>query len=221
MFVLAANRTRRIIEAMPRRRDTSRVSVGDVVARHDLVAISGERVPVPDAARLVHLQLRRFAGCPVCSLHLRSVAERHDEIAAAGIREVVVFHSPAEEFLAGEADLPFAVVPDPERRLYTEFGAEPSPRAVLDPRAWAPAARGLSHSVAGFVVKRQPAPAAHPRGGRLGLPADLLIASDGRVLACKYGRHAYDQWSVDELLDISPRARSSAAGRAEIDEEVA
>jgi hypothetical protein len=34
----------------------------------------------------------------------------------------------------------------------------------------------------------------------LGLPADFLIGTDGRVLAKKYGKHAYDQWSVDELL---------------------
>ena len=37
--------------------------------------------------------------------------------------------------------------------------------------------------------------------GVLGLPADLLGATDGRVLACKYGVHAYDQWSVDDLFD--------------------
>jgi hypothetical protein len=40
-----------------------------------------------------------------------------------------------------------------------------------------------------------------PTGGRLGLPADFLIAPDGRITALKYGRHAYDQWTVDELLD--------------------
>jgi hypothetical protein len=39
-----------------------------------------------------------------------------------------------------------------------------------------------------------------PTNGNLGLPADLLIAGDGRVVAVKYGTHAYDQWSVDELL---------------------
>lgn len=37
----------------------------------------------------------------------------------------------------------------------------------------------------------------------LGLPADFLIDSTGRVVAVKYGRHANDQWSVDELLRVS------------------
>ena len=40
-----------------------------------------------------------------------------------------------------------------------------------------------------------------PTGGLLGLPADFLIAPDGRIAALKYGQHAYDQWTVDELLD--------------------
>jgi hypothetical protein len=39
--------------------------------------------------------------------------------------------------------------------------------------------------------------------GVLGLPADFLIATSGRFLAVKYGEHAYDQWSVDEVLDLA------------------
>jgi len=46
-------------------------------------------------------------------------------------------------------------------------------------------------------------PSLWPKGSRLGLPAACLIACGGRVVACKYGDHAYDQWSVDELLDIA------------------
>jgi hypothetical protein len=42
---------------------------------------------------------------------------------------------------------------------------------------------------------RERGPAATPHGGRLGLPADILIARDGRVAAAEYGEHAYDQWS--------------------------
>jgi hypothetical protein len=44
------------------------------------------------------------------------------------------------------------------------------------------------------------APATKQDGGHLGLPADFLVEPGGRVLAAKYGEHAYDQWSVDELL---------------------
>ena len=36
----------------------------------------------------------------------------------------------------------------------------------------------------------------------MGKPADFLIGRDGRVLARKYGVHADDQWSVEELLRL-------------------
>jgi hypothetical protein len=52
-----------------------------------------------------------------------------------------------------------------------------------------------------IAKRRAPIPASPAKGG-LGLPADVLIDADGRVVAVKYGEHAYDQWSVDELLAL-------------------
>ncbi|MBF6437062.1 peroxiredoxin-like family protein [Nocardia cyriacigeorgica] len=170
------------------------------VAGRQLVTITGTPVPIPDPDCLVHLQFRRFAGCPVCSLHLRSVVDRLDEIHAANVREVVVFHSSAEELLKYTADLPLAVIADPGRRLYREFGVESAPRALLDPRAWPTILRAITREVRASRTPGHVAPPGKPEGGRLGLPADFLIAPDGRVVASKHGAHADDQWSVDELL---------------------
>lgn len=183
---------------MTMRHRTGTIAPGAEIAGRDLATVAGGTVPVPDPDRLVHLQFRRFAGCPVCNLHLRSVVRRHDEIVAAGVREVVVFHSPAEELHRHTADLPFAVVADPHQRLYREFGVVSSPRALLNPRAWGPILR----AVAVTIRDRRPGPAGTPQGGRLGLPADFLIAPDGRLIARRYGEHVYDQWSVDELLRL-------------------
>jgi peroxiredoxin len=192
----------------------SRVRPGSVIAARELAAVSGQAVAVPDPGRLIHLQFRRFAGCPVCSLHLRSVVRRHQEIEAAGVREVVVFHSPAEELAEHAADLPFAVIADPGKRLYAEFGVESAARSLLSPRAWGPIVRGVARSGWAIVRGRERPPAAIPHGGRLGLPADILIASDGRVAAARYGEHAYDQWSVDELLDLASSVPQSASPRS-------
>jgi peroxiredoxin len=184
-----------------------RPGAGDVVRPRDLATVAGERVAVPDpAGRLVHLQFRRFAGCPVCNLHLRSFVRRHDEIAAAGIREVVLFHSTAADLRPHTGDLPFAVVADPDKALYAEFGVESAPRALADPRAWLPIARAILASLRSLAAGRHPLPPLNPEGGRFGLPADFLIGPDGRILACRHGAHAYDQWSVDDLLDVARRA---------------
>lgn len=186
---------------------------GSPIGPRTLTPVSGPPVPVPDPDRLIHLQFRRFAGCPVCNLHLRSVVRRHAEIEAAGIREVVVFHSPAEELREHTDGLPFAVVADPGKRLYAEFGVESAPRALLDPRVWGPIARAVLRSAWAILRGRERGPAGRPHGGRLGLPADFLIGTDGRVLAAKYGAHAYDQWPVDELLLRAGEARRTVLGR--------
>ncbi len=174
----------------------ARLIASATITEHEFHSVTGEHIPVPDPQCLVHLQFRRFAGCPICNLHLQSFAARHDEIGAAGIREVVFFHSPAAELATHTAELPFATVADPDKRYYTEFGVESGARAVLDPRAW----RTVVAGVAATITGRFRLPAISPHGGRLGLPADFLIDTDGTVLAAKYGEHADDQWSVDELL---------------------
>jgi hypothetical protein len=61
-----------------------------------------------------------------------------------------VFHSTTEELLPNEKDLPFDVIPDPQKRLYREFGVETSWRSVLDPAAMATVPRG-----AALAVKRR------------------------------------------------------------------
>ena len=171
------------------------------VDRRELTPVTGPPIAVPDPERLTHLQFRRFAGCPVCNLHIQSLLRRRDEIEAAGVREVLVFHSSAEELR--EQRLPFTVIADPGKKLYREFGVESSPWALLSPRVWLPILRGVGRSLIAIARGREKGPSAKPGGGRLGLPADFLIAPDGRVLASKYGTHAYDQWSVDEILELS------------------
>ena len=175
-----------------------RLRVGDAVTPRTVVTLDGP-VSLPDELATVHLQLRRFAGCPVCNLHLRSVVLRRSEIAAAGIREVVVFHSSAAELEQYQDQLPFDVVPDPDQELYRAYGVERGARAVLNPRFWAQVP-GVLRGVLGDLLHGRRAPRLRPTGGQLGLPADILIPPHGRVLAVKYGEHAYDQWSVDELL---------------------
>jgi peroxiredoxin len=170
---------------------------GDMLGRHDLMTISDKPAPVPDPERLVHLQFRRYAGCPVCNLHLRSFAARHDELVAAGVREVVVFHSRAETMREFQGQLPFAAIADPQKKLYAEFGVETmSAWLALDPRSWLAAARAIAR-----------APSLHGATGHgeehLGLPADFLIGRDGQILEAKYGKRVDDHWSVDEVLGLA------------------
>lgn len=177
--------------------DQAALKPGDVVPPRELATFDDRIVHIPEAGRIVHLQFRRFAGCPVCKLHLRTIAGRIAHLEAAGIREIAVFHSSAGALRRHGIRLPFAVIADPEEALYRAFGVRKSLRAVLDPRAWAAIAKGLSAFGPGKEADES----------ALGLPADFLIAPDGRLIACKYGKHADDHLSVDELIALAAAAR--------------
>jgi hypothetical protein len=134
---------------------------------------------------------------------LRSVVQRRGEIEAAGIHEVIVFHSTKDELLTYQDELPFAVIADPAKDLYRQFGVERQRRALTDRRTIRILAKAEAASMRAAVKKRRlPAPL-QPTGGFLGLPAEFLVDAGGTVVAAKYGEHAYDQWSVDELLALA------------------
>ena len=72
-----------------------KIKIGEEIEKRTLATAESRQVEIPDPKAIVHLQFRRFAGCPFCNVHLRTFVRRHDEIGAAGIREVVVFRSTA------------------------------------------------------------------------------------------------------------------------------
>ena len=181
---------------------------GAVLPPLALVDMHGREVRLPVPGRLVHLQFRRFAGCPICDLHLRDFTRRHAEIEAAGLREVVLFHSSAQSLLPYAAALPFAVIPDPHRQLYGAFGVTAGARSLARPGVWPALMRAVAWaSIAPLRGRRLPPLRAD--GGRLGLPADALVAPDGRLLELRHGRHADDQWDVDALRAVAARHRGA------------
>jgi peroxiredoxin len=175
------------------------LNTGDKVSARTLTTIEGAAVALPAADGLVHLQFRRFAGCPICNLHMHQVASRHDEIAKAGVTELVVFHSSADRLRRYQSDLPFAVVADPKRKLYQEFGVYNSVRGVFNRNV----VRSVSRSLRQQRSARELAGSIGPTENHLSMPADFLIGPDGAVVARKYGEHAGDQWSVDEMLRLA------------------
>ena len=68
----------------------SRRSVGEIVPPFSVSTLSHGTLRVP-AEDLIHLQFRRFAGCPICNLHLRTFAEQMPQLERAGVRTVAVF----------------------------------------------------------------------------------------------------------------------------------
>ncbi len=167
---------------------------GDLFPSLRLTTSQGKPLTVPVAgARYTHVQFRRWTGCPICSTHIASLRMNAGRIAAAGIHEVLFFHSSQEDVASFHKDLPFDAVGDREKRYYCELGVESSWTYAMNPGAIWAALKGLASGKFNLAMT----------GGPLGLPADFLVKYDGRIKAVKYGRHAYDQWSVDDLLELA------------------
>jgi peroxiredoxin len=173
---------------------------GDMLPTTVMEAVTGEAINLPDPKRLVHLQFRRFVDCPICNTHIAEFRKRAREIEAAGIKEVIVFHSSPKSIRAYQRDVPFRMVGDPKKAFYKNFGVESS-LGFISLSALGAGMRGMAHGHFGLRMVG---------GGPLGLPADFLIAPSGRMNAVKYGTDAYDQWSVDELLTLAKGAAALA-----------
>lgn len=156
-------------------------------------SINGSEVSLPPA-HLVHLQFRRFAGCPICNLHLQTFRRAHPRLLDAGVRTVAFFHSTVEQMAPYQGGLPFPCVADPERRWYGYFGVERSLSAVVHPSVIGAALKGLIGARSNpFVGGSDP----------IGLPADFMIDRRNVIVGARYGSHANDQWSVDDVLRLA------------------
>ena len=171
-----------------------RKAICDVIPKTVWTNIDEGSVLVPPQDTFIHLQFRRFAGCPVCNLHLQSFFKRAEELKANNIHEVVVFHASQKDMLASVVDVPFDLIADPSRKLYKEFGVETSWKALLNLGVMQKALKGIRK----FGMKIPQSVEAE-----LGVPADFLINQAGTVVALKYGAHADDQWSVDEVIELA------------------
>jgi len=156
---------------------------GDIVPATTLESVTGGPIKLPDPNRLVHLQFRRFVDCPICNTHIAELRGRAREIEAAGIKEVIVFHSSAKSIRSYQKDVPFVLVGDPKKAIYKEFGVETSLGFIMSLKALGAFMRGIVHGHFGLRFS----------GGPLGLPGDFLIQPSGQIKAAKYGTHAYDQ----------------------------
>ncbi len=106
-----------------------------------------------------------------------------------------------------QARLPFDCVADPGKEMFRQFGVERSWWAPLHTAVWWAGLRG-------FLATRR----LYKRAENVifGLPADFLVDVGSHVVATHYGRHADDQWSVDELLRLAgsgPRTAAFTAAR--------
>jgi peroxiredoxin len=170
----------------------SRLRAGDDVPDIALQALDGTRLDCRRPKGPVVVSFTRYAGCPVCQLHVGRMAAAMPEFRARSCGVWMVFQSTPERLAEAMARWRpgFVAVADPAAGLYDAFGVAASATGYVHPRSLLALVRA---TVAG---KR------HGRfeGREFQLPADFVLGPGGRVALAHYGRDVGDDARVEALL---------------------
>ena len=172
--------------------------IGDIVPVDKLTTINDKEILLKGGEGLIHFQLRRFSGCPLCNVHMKLIASHITEIQACNVKEVIVLHSAADIIKENQGRLDWAkeltFIADPSKHLYKSFGATESGfKSVMNAATLKAAFEGVSITK---LFKREGA-----EGGKHQNPMEAIIdTSTGKIIDIHYGTSFYDQWSVEELL---------------------
>lgn len=151
------------------------------------------------------LSFFRYASCPLCNLRVRELITNYERFIENGVRIQAVFQSSAERIAhyVGTQSPPFPLIPDPDLKLYRLYGVESSWRGFA--RAWTLGIPQVYRAVVanGFLPGTM-------ENDIHRIPADFLIAPDGKLLDVYYGRDIGDHIPLDRVLFRSP-SRSEKA----------
>lgn len=178
---------------------TPRVKVGDVLSDFTVDTpwqrgVSLSRILDGKPAMLLFL---RYNGCPLCQLDMHEIAAHYDLIEAAGGRVAVVLQSDPDklkEQLKSPDALPYAILCDPEKKLYQRLAV------------W-PAAGQMELMGPGLMEKMKQAQAqgiqhGDYEGDEMQLPAAFAVDGDGRVAWVHYGRGLADTPAPAQIAEI-------------------
>lgn len=154
-----------------------------------------QRINLQDyRGRRVLLSFYRYASCPLCNLRVHELAARCEAWQAQGLDLLAVFQSPEEKLrqYVGRQSLPFPLIPDPEERLYAQYGVGHSWGGFL--KAWALRLPEIGRSVIGHGFRP-----GSVEGSIHRVPADFLIDREGTIAMAYYGRDIGDHMPLQQI----------------------
>ncbi len=139
----------------------------------------------------------RYWGCTLCQYDIHLMAQHYDEIRANGGQLLVVLQSDpvrlAQELGSADA-LPFAIICDPEQKLYKDFCIEPAASML----------KMADLKMLGKIVKATKLGMKHGayEGDEQQLPAAFVVDGECRILYARYGASVSDIPDAQELAKL-------------------
>ncbi len=147
-------------------------------------------------SKLLLLAFFRYASCPLCNLRVHELIKNYQGM-KDDLEIVAIFQSPTPKIqqYVGTQDIPFTVLPDPNKILYKLYGVENSWLGFA--KAWT-----LKISqVLNAVIKHKYLPGS-VEGEIHRIPADFIIDTDNKILKAYYGKDIGDHLPLDEIHSL-------------------
>lgn len=155
--------------------------------------VFGNRFQLSDfAGKRIMLSFFRDAGCPFCNFRVYEMTHNYRLWKEQNLEIVAVFSDTAEKVrrYVAKHPRPFTVLADPDLAIYNQYGVEHSTTALFKALL-----TKLPRIVRGIAVGGRPSNNPHVRL----VPADFLIAEDGRVVQAWYGRDTSDHIPIAQV----------------------
>lgn len=139
----------------------------------------------------------RYWGCPLCQYDIYLLAQAYDEITAAGGQLFVVLQSDPKglaDQLGAPDKLPFAIICDPDQKLYKDFCIAPA----------ASMAKMADLKMVGRIIKATKLGFKHGayEGDEQQLPAAFVVDGDRKILYAHYAKSVSDMPDAAELAKL-------------------
>lgn len=143
----------------------------------------------------VFLVFMRFAGCPVCNLHVNQLLKNADRFKKKNINVVIVYESSKSimlDYLQGEK-YPFTFIADPENTLYKLYSVEKSLVKLLSSLF-----KGMMAKV--IAGKKLYKKKITDDGKVTRMEAEFLIDETGKISIAHYAEFLGDNVQLNDLL---------------------
>lgn len=175
---------------------STRLRVGEEAPDFTAIdVIRGESFKLSDyrGKHSVALIFLRYAGCPLCQLHISEISRKYPQIAAKDT-DVIVFVRSRVNTLVQEGypgGFPFKLVADPDGDFYKLYGVgSGNIKDMLTPNV---IKKAVKATIRGHKQGKM-------EGNQWQLPGDFIVGKDGKLKLAHVGSDIGDNLKSDELM---------------------
>ena len=154
---------------------------------------------------------RRFrdAACPFCHYRIYELTHNYQQWKNHNLEVVAVFSDTSEQVrrFVAQHPRPFTMIADPTLKLYNHYGIEHSTSALFKALFL-----NMPRIIKGVAKGGRPSNNPHVRI----VPADFLLAEDGRIEHVWYGRDTSDHIPLDVVSQFIDQGRARAPIHAKL-----